>query len=54
MIVRTLDEITDTDRDVKTENWRSKRIASRATASGSRCTRPSSMRARSTTSGTPT
>lgn len=26
MIVRTLDEITDTDRDVKTPNWRSKRI----------------------------
>ncbi|WP_156757502.1 ectoine synthase [Actinokineospora pegani] len=26
MIVRTLDEITDTDRDVVTPNWRSKRI----------------------------
>ncbi|WP_026423023.1 ectoine synthase [Actinokineospora inagensis] len=26
MIVRTLDEITDTDRDVQAENWRSKRI----------------------------
>lgn len=26
MIVRTLDEITDTDADIKTENWRSKRI----------------------------
>lgn len=26
MIVRTLDEITDTDRDIVTENWRSKRI----------------------------
>ncbi len=26
MIVRTLAEITDTERDVKTENWRSKRI----------------------------
>ena len=26
MIVRTLDEITDTERDVKTPNWRSKRI----------------------------
>ena len=26
MIVRTLDEITDTDADVKTPNWRSKRI----------------------------
>ncbi|WP_018682487.1 ectoine synthase [Actinokineospora enzanensis] len=26
MIVRTLDEITDTDRDIRTENWRSKRI----------------------------
>jgi L-ectoine synthase len=26
MIVRTLDEITDTDRDVITPNWRSKRI----------------------------
>lgn len=26
MIVRTLDEITDTDSDIKTENWRSKRI----------------------------
>ncbi|SES07078.1 ectoine synthase [Actinokineospora terrae] len=26
MIVRTLAEITDTDRDVKTEHWRSKRI----------------------------
>jgi L-ectoine synthase len=26
MIVRTLDEITDTDADIKTPNWRSKRI----------------------------
>ncbi|WP_426186537.1 ectoine synthase [Microbacterium sp. TWP3-1-2b2] len=26
MIVRTLDEVTDTDADIKTENWRSKRI----------------------------
>ena len=26
MLVRTLDEITDTDADIKTENWRSKRI----------------------------
>lgn len=26
MIVRHLDEITDTDADIKTENWRSKRI----------------------------
>ena len=26
MIVRTLDEIEDTDADIKTENWRSKRI----------------------------
>lgn len=26
MIVRTLDEITDTERDVVTPNWRSKRI----------------------------
>ncbi len=26
MIVRTLEEITDTERDVKTEHWRSKRI----------------------------
>ncbi|HLS14576.1 MAG TPA: ectoine synthase [Beutenbergiaceae bacterium] len=26
MIVRTLDEITDTDADIKTENWRSRRI----------------------------
>ncbi|HUH52841.1 MAG TPA: ectoine synthase [Microbacteriaceae bacterium] len=26
MIVRTLDEITDTDADIKTDNWRSKRI----------------------------
>ena len=26
MIVRTLDEITDTGADIKTENWRSKRI----------------------------
>ena len=26
MIVRNLDEITDTDADVKSENWRSKRI----------------------------
>ena len=26
MIVRTLAEITDTDRDIKTPNWRSKRI----------------------------
>jgi L-ectoine synthase len=26
LIVRTFDEITDTDRDIKTENWRSKRI----------------------------
>ncbi len=26
MIVRTIDEITDTDADIKTENWRSKRI----------------------------
>jgi L-ectoine synthase len=26
VIVRTLDEITDTERDVKTEHWRSKRI----------------------------
>ncbi|MGQ0483563.1 MAG: ectoine synthase [Pseudonocardia sp.] len=26
MIVRTLGEITDTDRDIKTPNWRSKRI----------------------------
>ncbi|WP_435738211.1 ectoine synthase [Cellulosimicrobium sp. PMB13] len=26
MIVRTIDEITDTDADVQSENWRSKRI----------------------------
>lgn len=26
MIVRTLDEITDTDADIRTDNWRSKRI----------------------------
>lgn len=26
MIVRTLDEITDTDADVTTENWRSRRL----------------------------
>lgn len=26
MIVRTLDDITDTDADIKTPNWRSKRI----------------------------
>lgn len=26
MLVRTLDEVTDTDADVKTPNWRSKRI----------------------------
>jgi L-ectoine synthase len=26
MIVRTLDEITDTDRDVKTPGWRSRRL----------------------------
>jgi L-ectoine synthase len=26
LIVRTLDEITDTDADIKTPNWRSKRI----------------------------
>lgn len=26
MIVRTIDEITDSEQDVKTENWRSKRI----------------------------
>jgi L-ectoine synthase len=26
MIVRTIDEITDTDADIKTKNWRSKRI----------------------------
>ena len=26
MIVRTLEEIEDTDADIKTENWRSKRI----------------------------
>lgn len=26
MIVRTIDEITDTDADIQTENWRSKRI----------------------------
>lgn len=26
MIVRTIDEITDTDADIKTPNWRSKRI----------------------------
>jgi L-ectoine synthase len=26
VLVRTLDEITDTDADIKTENWRSKRI----------------------------
>ncbi|MFD1719735.1 ectoine synthase [Georgenia deserti] len=26
MIVRTIDEITDTEQDIKTENWRSKRI----------------------------
>ncbi|QEE61062.1 ectoine synthase [Salinibacterium sp. dk2585] len=26
MIVRTIDEITDTEADIKTENWRSKRI----------------------------
>lgn len=26
MIVRTVEEITDTDRDVVTENWRSKRL----------------------------
>src|SRR5699024_9775070 len=26
MLVRTLDQVTDTDDDIKTENWRSKRI----------------------------
>ncbi|WP_422115460.1 ectoine synthase [Brachybacterium sp. UNK5269] len=26
MLVRTLDDVTDTDADIKTENWRSKRI----------------------------
>ncbi len=26
MLVRTIDEITDTDADIRTENWRSKRI----------------------------
>jgi len=26
MIVRSIDEITDTEADIKTENWRSKRI----------------------------
>ncbi|MDO5662721.1 MAG: ectoine synthase, partial [Brachybacterium sp.] len=26
MLVRTLDEITDTDQDIQSENWRSKRI----------------------------
>lgn len=26
MIVRTIDEITDTDADIRSENWRSKRI----------------------------
>lgn len=26
MLVRTIDEITDTDADIKSENWRSKRI----------------------------
>jgi L-ectoine synthase len=26
MIVRTIEEITDTDADIRTENWRSKRI----------------------------
>jgi L-ectoine synthase len=26
MIVRTLDDITGTDRDIETENWRSKRL----------------------------
>ncbi|HTK67387.1 MAG TPA: ectoine synthase [Pseudonocardia sp.] len=26
MIVRTIEEITDTERDIKTPNWRSKRI----------------------------
>ena len=26
MIVRTLEEVTDTERDIKTEHWRSKRI----------------------------
>lgn len=26
MIVRSIDEITDTDADIKSENWRSKRI----------------------------
>lgn len=26
MIVRTIDDITDTEQDVKTENWRSRRI----------------------------
>ena len=26
MIVRTIDEITDTEADIQTENWRSKRI----------------------------
>lgn len=26
MIVRTIDEVTDTDADIKSENWRSKRI----------------------------
>ena len=26
MLVRTLDEITDTESDIKTPNWRSKRI----------------------------
>ena len=26
MIVRSMQEITDTDRDIKTDNWRSKRI----------------------------
>ena len=26
MIVRSMDEVNDTDADIKTENWRSRRI----------------------------
>jgi len=40
LLVRTLDEITDTEADIKTENWRSKRIMLAKDGLASRCTRP--------------
>ena len=45
MLVRSLDEITDTDLDVRGDGWRASGSSSATTASASRCRRRRSPRA---------